>query len=196
MVVAFDEQHVGAEPRGSDGGGGAGRAAAHDQHVAFGKHRNLAGRLAKCLLRPRPPDASVVLEQHDALLFGQVAAVVLLARARGCCGRAIGRLGVLVVGHALSLVLAGAIRSGRARSPKRQRRAADLVPVASPRACGLDPQGAFASAGRENRAAYFDFASSPFFTPASGNTHIEATIKTATTMTNVEYSARIGDPLQ
>ena len=43
---------------------------------------------------------------------------------------------------------------------------------------------------------YFDFGRSPFLTPASGNTHIEATIRIAVTMTNVEYSGRTGDPLQ
>src|SRR5438874_11153105 len=37
---------------------------------------------------------------------------------------------------------------------------------------------------------------SPFFTPASGKTHMAATMKMAVTMTNPDSPGRIGDPLQ
>src|SRR3982075_1268407 len=42
---------------------------------------------------------------------------------------------------------------------------------------------------------YFAFFNSPFFTPASGKIHIATTMKTAVTMTKIEKSGRIGEPL-
>jgi len=43
--------------------------------------------------------------------------------------------------------------------------------------------------------SYFAFLMSPFFTPASGKTHIAATMKMAVTMTNPDSPGWIGDPL-
>ena len=45
VVVALDQQDVGAEAGGGDGRGGSGRAAADDQHVGLGEDGDLAGRL-------------------------------------------------------------------------------------------------------------------------------------------------------
>src|SRR5262252_930388 len=50
--------------------------------------------------------------------------------------------------------------------------------------------------GRAQAISYFAFLTSPFFTPASGKTHIAATMNTAVAMTKIESSGRIGDPLQ
>src|SRR5215468_10129239 len=50
--------------------------------------------------------------------------------------------------------------------------------------------------GAEGGISYFAFLTSPFFTPASGKTHMAATMNTAVPMTNVESPGRIGDPLQ
>src|SRR5262249_27108694 len=44
--------------------------------------------------------------------------------------------------------------------------------------------------------SYFASLPSPFFTPASGKIHTAATMNTAVTITNIESSGRIGEPLQ
>jgi hypothetical protein len=49
---------------------------------------------------------------------------------------------------------------------------------------------------RVSRSVPAYFFRSPFFTPASGKTHIAATMSTAVPMTKVASSGRTGEPLQ
>ena len=65
VVVALDQQHVGAEAGRSDGSGRSGRAAADHQHVGLGEDRNFARRLEIVLAgrerrtRLLPPNTSM-----------------------------------------------------------------------------------------------------------------------------------------
>ena len=84
MIVALDQQDVGAEAGGGNGRGGTGWTAADDQHIGLGEDGDLAGGLEMGLggtptpLVPRP-----AAEGLDALLGQHGVAQVALAGGPG-----------------------------------------------------------------------------------------------------------------
>src|SRR6185369_9750383 len=84
VVVALDEQDVGPEAGGSNGGRRPGRAAADDQHIGLGKDGDLAGGLEMGLggtLTPLLP--GLAAEELDALLGADGGAQIARAGSPG-----------------------------------------------------------------------------------------------------------------
>ena len=109
VIVALDQQHVGAEPAGSDGRRRPGRTAADHQHVGLGEDGYLAGGLEVGLRRPRALlPARAAAEELDPLLGAD--ACCSSCRAAGpslkisdCVEEASAVFGALVVRHAVFL---------------------------------------------------------------------------------------------
>ena len=80
VVVTLDQQHLGAKPGRSYGGGRSGRAAADHQHVSFGEDRNLARRLKNSFGGAGAPHSTAATEQLNALRGPDAAAVIAAAR--------------------------------------------------------------------------------------------------------------------
>ena len=107
VIVALDQQDVGAQAGGSDGRSRPGRTAADDQNVGLGEHRDLAGGLHIGLGGSRAPGRrGRAAEGLEALLGTDAGAVV--ARSPGAVledfrlvKAASALIGALVVRHAL-----------------------------------------------------------------------------------------------
>jgi hypothetical protein len=110
VVIALDQQHIGATSRRSDGGRRSGRAAANHQHVSFGEHRNLARWLKDCFSGASVAHTAAAAEQLDPLYRADTAAVIAAARRIAknfaLSGRSY-RLGVLALRHVLASIPIG-----------------------------------------------------------------------------------------
>ena len=80
VVVALDQHHVGAKPRGGNGGRRSGRTTADYQYVGLSEDWSFARRLKDGFGRAVSPHPRITAKQFDTLRRTNAAAVVAAAR--------------------------------------------------------------------------------------------------------------------